>query len=739
MRTMVRRHAACRSAKSFPGPLSAVAIALACVAQLTLAQSNEPPTSAYVFDEVKVTAQRRSENAVDVPISITAISADQLGRGDVQQLSDIMKLTPGLRFDFLGGNAQPTIRGVGSAVVVAGAGTNVAIYTDGFYSPSPLVADSELLNVDSVQVLKGPQGTLFGRNSTGGALLVTTSEPSNQASADLQASYGSYNTQRYQVYATGGPSDTVAFDVAALHRSSDGYLDNITTGSDEDGKYENWATRLGVRWDISDKVTALLRYSHTDVDDPNVIAANAYEKDGVVASTGAIYGAIFTTEPYDVASNFKPAFTAESDATQLTLKFDLDFATLTSYTQYRDETATHYYDFDASSASILHYIFTTTDEIYTQEFLLSSTVDGPLQWTAGLFLFSDETAYPNNRVSSGGSAFSHFGGSGVTARSIAVFGDTTYAILDNLFFTVGVRYSKDKQTDAFYFNDATQQNMGVSGLEDDQFTPRVALRYELDDRSNVYLSYAEGFKSGILNIAGDLTRNIEVDPESLKAYEIGYKYASGKLLFDVAAFYYDYEDLQIATYDGTTSIIKNAASSTIKGVDTQARYAFTEAFSINVGASYLKAEYDKFEESQRYHLCNDVRANAADDPYCNNLYIPLNDDASGNEMARSPKFTGTLGANYGIDVAGGKLNLATTLYHTAHFYFDSSNVYKQDAYDLLSARAAWTDPSSTYTVALFGDNLTDEEYRAQVLPQSPATLVTWGAPRTFGASVDVHF
>lgn len=735
-RVMIRR-AAYRSAMSSPGSLSALSIALAGVVQPALAQPAEPPASGYVFEEIVVTAQRRSENAVDVPISITAIDASQLGQGDVQQLSDIMKLTPGLRFDFLGGNAQPTIRGVGSAVVVAGAGANVAIYTDGFYSPNPLVADSELLSVESVQVLKGPQGTLFGRNATGGAVLVTTSDPSSTTSADLRASYGKYNTQRYQAYVTGGPSDTLAFDAAALYRSSDGFLDNLTTGSDDDGEYKNWAGRVGMRWDITDKVSAILRYSHADVDDPSVIALNAYEKDGVVFSTGAGRNGpgnvvIFATDPYDVASNFKPAFTAESDATQLTLKFDLDFAMLTSYTQYRDETATHRYDFDATSASILHYIFTTTDEIYTQEFLLSSTVEGPLQWTAGLFYFSDETEYPNNRISSEGAPFSHYGGSGVTAKSIAAFGDVTYAIVENLFLTVGVRYSKDKQTDAFFFNDTTQRNEGVPGLEDDQFTPRVALRYELDDHSNVYLSYSEGFKSGILNIAGDFNGDIEVAPESIKAYEIGYKYASGKLMFDVAAFYYDYQDLQVATYENTTSIIKNAASSTIQGLDAQARYAFTDRFEVNVAASYLDAEYDKFEESQRYSPCPDPMV-------CGDYYVPGNDDASGNEMARSPKFTGTLGANYNIDVGAGKLDLSTTLYHTSDFYFDGSNVYRQDSYDLLSARVAWTDPGATYTLSLFGDNLTDEEYRSQVLPQAPGTLVTWGAPRTYGVAVDAHF
>lgn len=719
----------------------ATVIFIACSNQ-SQAESNAQSSGDAAIEEVVVTAQRRSESAVDVPISVTAIGAEQLGQGDVQQLSDIMKLTPGLRFDFLGGNAQPTIRGVGSSVVVAGAGANVALYTDGFYSPNPLVADTELLNVNSVQVLKGPQGTLFGRNSTGGAVLVTTSEPSSELGADLRVSYSSFNTQRYQAYLTGGPSESLAFDIAALHRTSDGYLDNITTGADDDGQYENNALRLGMRWDISDRLSALFRYTHAKADDPSVIAVNAYEGNGQIYSTAASFyesGAFpgipqpYTTEPYKVASNYKPGYTAESDAFQLTLEVDLDFATLTSYTQYRDETATHYYDFDFSALDIYHYIFTTTDEIFTQEFLLSSNSNGPLQWTTGLFYFSDETDYPNNLESAAGAAFTRTGGSGVTAESIAVFIDTTYAILDDLFLTLGVRYSKDKQTDAYYFDDATQQNVAVPGLDYDEVTPRAALRYELDDESSVYISYAEGFKSGILNIAGDTSGDITVDPENIKAYEIGHKHGSDSLVVETALFYYDYENLQIATYEGTLTIIKNAADSTINGLDMQMRYAVTDNFSFNVGATFLDAEYDTFTESQPYVQCTDFVA-------CGNaylLYAAVDDDASGNQMSRSPDFTATLGANYQIYLDKGTLDLSGTLYHTSSFYFDSSNVFKQEAYDLLSASVAWTDPSERYTVGLFADNLLDEEYHTQVLPQFAGTLATWGTPRTVGVSLDV--
>jgi len=721
-------------------------VAMVIAAHAVNAQSTAPAENAGALEEVVVTAQRRSELSVNVPISITSISADQLGKGDVQQLGDIMKLTPGMRFDNLGASAQPTIRGVGTSVVVAGAGSNVALYTDGFYSPSPLMADSDLLNVESVQVLKGPQGTLFGRNATGGAILVTTKEPSSTASAALDASYGSYNTQRYGLYATGGASEILAFDVAGLYRSSDGYLDNIITGSDTDGAYENKAVRLGARWEVSDKASVLLRYTHAETDDPMSVALSPFYADGVVQSSAATFGATVATRPYDVSSGYKPAYTSEADATQLTVKVDLDFATLTSYTQYRDETGTHYYDFDMSASldprALYHYIFETTDEVFTQEFLLSSTGEGRLQWMTGFFYFMDETKYPHNRASTGG-AFFPFGGSGIETRSIAVFGDATYELQDNLFLTVGLRYSEDESQDGYFIENVTGAKIDLSDLDDEQLTPRVALRYNLDKNSNVYASYSEGFKSGILNVAANSTTGINVKPEEIKAYEVGYKYSSGAASFDVSAFYYDYKNLQTVSYFGTDTIIKNVADSTVYGLDMQTRYAFTERLSANLGLAYLDAEYDKFKESQVYTQCLEPQAGTA----CNaqyfdrtyGLYLTSDSDASGLDMQRSPELTGTLGVNYAIDLAGGLLDLSGTLYHTSSFYFDTSERYKQEAYDLLSARAAWTDPSDHYTLAVYGDNLTDEEYRSQVLPQAFGPMTPWGAPRTFGVSVGINF
>lgn len=692
----------------------------------------------YVIEEVQVTAQRRTERALDVPISITALGANQLGRGDVQQLGDIAKLTPGLRFDSQGGNAQPTIRGVGSSVVMAGAGSNIAVYMDGFYSPNPMMADSELLNIESVQVLKGPQGTLFGRNSTGGAILVTTKDPSSESSGAVQASYGSYNAQRYQAYFTGGPSEDLAFDVAGLFRNGDGYLENVESGDDEVGKFRNWSIRLGALWQATDKLEVLLRYNQAEIDDPAVTSVNFFDKDRY--STAGSRGAHVTDDANEFTNNYPSGYTFESESTQLRVKYDMDFALLTSYTQYRDEEGIHDYDFDASPLDASHYHFETTDKIFTQEFLLSSQGEGPLQWTTGFFYMRDKTIYPNNQSASEfvpPFMFNPTGGTGIKASSIAVFADMTYAVMDNLFVTFGARYSEDKLEDAYYISTVNGLKNSVDDVDDDKVTPRFAVRYELNDNSSVYASYTEGFKSSMINVAGSnllgsLISDLNVDQEEIKAYEVGYKYSGSRLRMDIAAFYYDYKDLQQVSYINFDTLVNNAASSSVYGLDLQSRVAVTERLEVNFGFAYLDAEYDDYEDSQIWTQLPLV-------PF-GGVFAAGFTDGSGNEMLRSPELTATLGASYLVDIgAAGSLDFSGTLYHTSSFFFDTSEVYEQDSYQLLSLRVEWTDPSDQFSVALFGDNLTDEEYVTSVLPQFYGALSTWGAPRTVGVSGEYRF
>ena len=780
--------------------------ALVATTNTALAQT-DTDDAAVGNEAVVVTAQRRAERSVDVPITVSTLTQDQLTTANVNQLSDTARITPALRFDNQGASMQPTIRGVGTAVTTSGGGPNVGIYVDGFFQANSYTSDFQLMNVENIQVLKGPQGTLFGRNTTGGAILVTTADPSFTPTASMSASYGSYNAVKLQGYASGGLSDNVAMDIEALYRSGDGYQTNVLNGDDTIGAYENWSVRTGLQIDLSDSVSALFRYIHSETDDPTSLMVNAFVDDGgtdffqFVSPAGqAVYGAsssaglplvyfyapagTYATEPGQVTMNDRVSFTTTSDVIQATLEFDLGFADLTSYTQYREDDAPDYADLDATALQFFNIFIGVDDESVSQEFLLSSKPGLRWQWTAGLNYFQVRDTWDIG-ASFGGGAFLPFGGSSTTTKSWAAFVDATYSITDNLFLTLGGRYSDDTVTDAYFETNFTTafyegpdgsivpvnsvdptspiyvapgSRIAVADLNNDSFTPRVVLRYEPTDYSSVYASFTQGYKAGILNVGGQSQKPVE--PEEIDAYEVGYKYDSGVLAFDFAGFFYDYQNLQVSSYQNGAAQIRNAASSEIYGLEGQFRYQATDSLSVYGGGAWTHAEYKSFDNAPYYSYCDPTVAFDPQDPldpldplalqaiacvpmalggFGPGALTQVLTDASGFEMQRSPEFTANLGASYDAEVARGMMTLSGNLYYSSSFFFGLAEQFEQDAYTLLSLRAQWTDPSDRFTFAVFGDNVTDEEYRSQVLFNTLGTGSVWAAPATYGVSVSADF
>lgn len=694
--------------------------------------------------DIVVTAQRREEKAKDVPITLTTITSESLGQGDVQQLSDISKLTPALRFDNQGGFAQPTIRGVGTAVSASGSGSNVGIYIDGFYAPNPLTADFQLLSVESVTVLKGPQGTLFGRNSTGGAIQVTTSKPSTDARLVAEASYGSYNTQKYQLYATGGLSDNVAVDFAGLYRKGDGFVRNIVTGSKKDAAYDAWSIRAGLKIDFSDSASITLRYAHADTEDPTSLVTNAYVDPvtGAVLSTGAIIpGVVVATKPNQVSNTSRTDFDSKVDTYQGTAEFDLGFGTLTSYTQFRKEASGSFLDLDSSSAPIFDVDFYITDKIFTQEFLLTSNGDGPLKWTVGAFYFSDKNRFKRLNGYVSGAFAGLISRSQTDTKSAAAFVDATYEVSPKFFVTGGLRYSHDEVKNGGFFVGPLGQALGlfptqgfnpIPNISDNRVTPRLVLRYKPSEASSLYVSYTRGHKAAIENPNGFATTPVAA--EKITSYEVGYKYAARGLSFDMSAYYYDYTNLQVASYNGTQSLITNAADSRVYGLEGQLSYDVSDHFQFNVGAAYLDGKYKNFLTSPIFIQCLVPACGAGF-----GTFPAGTNNSSGFRMQRSPKFSGNIGARYATDLMGGKFALSGNFSYSSKFYFDTSQQFFQNGYGLLSLRAEWTDPSDRFTLAIFGDNVTDKKYLNQVLAGQTGIQSTWGYPATIGGSVRVKF
>jgi iron complex outermembrane receptor protein len=699
-----------------------------------------------------VTAQRRAEAQVDVPISITNLSSDALKTASVQQLADIGKVTPALRFDFAGGFFQPTIRGIGTAVTTSGGGGNVGIYIDGFYSPNPLAADFDLISVSSIQVLKGPQGTLFGRNTTGGAILVTTREPSTSGNAfEGRVTYGRYNEAKAEAFANYVISDRVALSLEGQYRRGDGWQHDISNNDRRVGDYENWSFRLGLKAELTDTVDVLLRYKHGQVDDPSTMLASSLNTSdfGLGAPFGGVPGT-YTTAKNRIASGSVPeVFRSNTDVVQGTIRADLGFADLTSYSQYRSENSLMSQDLDYSGLDLFQLGLPNLNETWSQELLLTSKAGPKLQWTAGLFYFQNSDTYITY-INNGGNAPDQrirLGGSSTTVKSYAAFLDATYEITPQFFLTAGARYSIDKIVDAYWNQQFALTEMPVPNISNNKLTPRVVLRYKPTDRTSIYASFTKGYKAAISDVGGscqipdtNYTCN-RVKPEDINAYEVGFKYEDRGFSFEAAAFYYDYKNLQVSIYRTGTAEIINAATSEIYGLEGALHYQVTPAFQINAGASYVHARYKRFNNAPVYVRCSELGEETAATCAANGVsFVVVPTTLEDVTMQRTPEFTGFVGARYETDLAGGELALSGNLFYSSSFFFGPSGVqFEQGGYETLALRAQWNAPDDGFHVAVFGDNVTNSRYLTQAQYSSFGIGANWSKPVTYGVELGVKF
>jgi iron complex outermembrane receptor protein len=292
-----------------------------------------------------------------------------------------------------------------------------------------------------------------------------------------------------------------------------------------------------------------------------------------------------------------------------------------------------------------------------------------------------------------------------------------------------LRYTHDEVVDAYSWFSG---NLTLPPtLTTSRVTPRGVIRYQLDDSSSVYASASKGYKAAIYNVGAPTGQTIPILPESLWAYEVGYKHAAHNLTFNLAGYYYHYTDEQLAQYRIVNGIpqssITNAATSKLYGIDADVAYRITDNFDVNVGLEWSHARYTNFP------FAPDFTINAA------HQLVNTTVNASGVQMTRAPDFTATVGATYKTEVAKGELVLSGNMYYTSKFYFDLAGHVPQKSYATLDLRAAWTDSSDRYTVALSGKNVTNTHYYIQVGQNALGIGAVYGAPPTVEGSLRLKF
>jgi iron complex outermembrane recepter protein len=699
-----------------------VAMGTAHADEAPAARKDQPATA-----EIVVTGQKRSEKLQNVPISIAAVSGPQLAKTGITDVAQLQQSVPALRLNYSGNTVQPSIRGIGSSVAGPGLYSNIPIYVDGYYISSPTSSDIDLLDVQSVNVLKGPQGTLFGRNATGGALQITTRAPQHDTQMEAKVSYESYDHATGSFFGTTGLTQNLAISLTAAYEHSNGYVTDIVTGNKNVGEYHKWSVHPKLLWTPTDTLSFTLSYAHSFSNDPNLNDTNVRtDSSGTPMSAGNVVpGNVIATAPNQISPGVNNTNQIITNSVTLTSSLKMSWADLTSYTGYRTDNVAQSLDYDASPAGIDAAAWTIPDKSFTQELNLTSKPGGRLNWVLGAFYYWASDIYDYNLATTAtGAPWYHLFTSKNTTNSYALFADATYEVADKLFLTAGGRYSKDDLGLAYDL--LGTQASGSTSFSN--FSPRGVVRYQLTPQSNVYFSYTKGYKSGAL--PGSAFSFVPVQPEKIDAFELGYKIAAGKLHFNLATYYYDYRNVQVASfYSLGVSVVRNAASEHIYGLDGDITYAITPNFHVNLSGAYTHAVYADFQNAIGY------KQDLAPASATYSEFTSYNVNASGFPVQNTPRFSGTVGADYGFDLAKGRLVLNGNLFYSTHFYFDQAMQLPQNAYALLNLRATWTDPSGKFDLAVYSTNVTGTDYRIANFTDTFASRQVWGAPRSIGGSL----
>lgn len=656
------------------------------------------------LEEIVVTAQKRTQSLQDVPVAMTAITGDMLDDLAVDDIQDLYVQTPGLAFSRAGGEGQIYIRGVGSSAFGVTNDPSSAINLDGVYLTLANMGLTQFLDVDRIEVLRGPQGTLYGRNATAGAINIISRAPGDEVEGYAKASYGNWNRRQVEVAAGGPITDGVKARIAAKYLNDDGYTKDLEPGgSDDIDDQELAAIRGTFVFDLSEFASLKVIGDWSDFDSNNRTAKPLDD---------LTFAALLNPAPQDgidvTRNNLDTFFDWKTGGVTAELNWDISKnVTLTSISAFRTYESDFFFNTDGTEQEVTRSTFVYETDQFSQELRLASTgLDGWSWLVGGFFLDEDKSG----ALGLGRATHPSFGQVSFiipnddTAESIAVFGQVTYDVSDAIILSVGGRYSDEKKTDetsvGAIFGDfrglaavgtVVQFNSRSEEASYDEFTPRFGIEFRPDEDNLFYATVSKGFKSGGWN-AFDNSPSFE--PETLWSYEVGSKseLADGLIRFNTSAFYYDYKNLQVSAFKDGLTVTTNAAEATVWGLEAEVNMRASEQLSINGSAAYLDATYDEFIST-----------------FGNATGV----DLSGNRLNNAPKVSLNLNATYEVPLSNGaRVDIFGQLSYQSRVFHTQNNeaLIGQDGFALLDARIAYVAEDESWEVAVFGKNLTDEEY-----------------------------
>ncbi|QDH72245.1 TonB-dependent receptor [Brevundimonas sp. M20] len=719
--------------------------AWSAMSTLALAQDVVPQDGASDLGEIVVTARRRDEALKDVPISVSALGEERLEQTGVADITALQQQTPNATVQVARGSNSTLIsfiRGIGQQDPLWGFEPGVGLYVDDVYIARPQGSVLDVYDVSRIEVLRGPQGSLYGRNTVGGAVKYVTSRLSQDPEMTLRGSYGSYN--QVDLLASGSVplADNFRIGGAIASYTRDGYGANLNTGAEHYNK-DVLAGRVSAEWEPQEGVQVRLAYDRTEDN------SNPRHGHREVAGVGA--GAGIPDSVYDTYAGLGDSNSVMNQGLSATVQIDLnDNLTFKSITAWREGDTDTVIDFDNTPAPTLDVPAYYSDDQITQEFQLLFDYDR-IQGVAGLFYLDGHAEGAFDTIA--GNLGLVIGTAGyVNTTSYALFADVNLDLTERLHLGLGMRYTLDEKTGRVFranYAGATRSPLlgGTSRAptlvrtdyvrtkDFDQFTPKVSLSFDLTDDLTTYASYSRGFKSGGFDMRGDaiLTPNTVngYNPETVDSYEIGLKGALSRFSFASSIFYNEYSDQQVTTQvpavGGIASFVDNVGSSTFYGAEFEGRLQILDSLSANFAVGYLHSD---FEEFLRYNLTT-------------MSYEDISDQVV---LQNAPEWTGYLGLTWIGNVAGGELAVTPSVsYRGDYSQFEFPNpILDQQAYTLVDLSVVWTDPSDRWTFGLYGKNLTDEEYKVGAYNFAGATfnnslIAYYGPPQTVTATVQFKF
>ncbi|ARR54312.1 ligand-gated channel protein [Rhizorhabdus wittichii DC-6] len=676
-------------------------------------------------DEIVVTARKRQEASQNVPLSVAAFNGEMLQSRSVTTVSDIQGLVPGLHYQERGNlQTELTIRGVGGDARNPGIDAGVGMYIDGAYIPRTSGYNADLSDIAQVEVLRGPQGTLFGKNTIGGVINIVTKKPTEELTGFVYGSYGNYDAVRTQAAISGGLAPALSAKVTVASWNRQGYIRNRVRN-----ERLNNEDRLGGRLQ--------LRYNPgTQLDVNFSVDGTRDRRRGVLNQIGSPAGA---AAPYFTGNRFvMDADQRNSDARDMwgmTLGIDYVLAndmTITSVTAYRDIDILVYSDIDQTPLDLFHSgPFTDDTTMISQELRLVSPGNKPFRYVLGLFGYKQDIDSDRDIFING--ARSIVLDTAANTDSYAAFGNFDYDLTSQLTATVGLRYSIDKKDGKF-----NQQRTGLDYAiplkrTDKNLSWTGSLLYKITPRLSTYATVSRGFKAGGFNLdtagaVGLTASDLNFLPERVTNYEVGLKgRATDWMRFSLAVFQMDYKNKQVSQFvnppvgNVPVVLVTNAGQARIKGVEFDTTLTPVHGLSLSGNVSYLDAKYRSFP-------------NAA---VVGGVLVSY----TGNRVERTPKWTAGGSIDYRHPIGSGDLVMGANVSYNGAVDLQPDNLPRnyEGSYTLVDARFGYEMADGKWGLYLWGKNLTKENFATFKRQFAGLDQVAYGAPRTYGVEARFKF